>query len=98
MARPKTNKAEFIRRFPNLKASQVVEHGKKAGIKLSTNYVYMVRSGSGAKAKTTAGAPNGGGRAARSGGLESAIARLAQDFARSVLALVRNATVGDIAG
>jgi len=38
------NKAEFVRKFPDASAQEVVEHAKKAGIEIPVQYVYNVRA------------------------------------------------------
>ena len=48
---PKTSKAAFVRRLSrSLTAKQVVQKAKAAGIKLSTAYVYVLRSKAGGAA------------------------------------------------
>jgi len=45
MAKKDASKAEFVRGLPaNLPAKDVVEKAKEAGLKLTTAYVYVIRS------------------------------------------------------
>ena len=58
MTKKDASKAEFVRGLPpNMPAKQVVEKAKEAGLKLTTAYVYVIRSQArtGGK-KTSAGA------------------------------------------
>ena len=45
MTKKDASKAEFVRGLPqNMPAKQVVEKAKEAGLKLTTAYVYVIRS------------------------------------------------------
>jgi hypothetical protein len=50
--KPTPNKSDFIRRHASLSTAEVIAAGKKAGLKISSSLVYMVR-GRAAKSKKT---------------------------------------------
>lgn len=60
MTKKDASKAEFVRGLPqNMPAKQVVEKAKEAGLKLTTAYVYVIRSQArtGGKKSASAAAP-----------------------------------------
>src|SRR5580765_3940178 len=60
MTKKDASKAEFVRGLPqNMPAKQVVEKAKEAGLKLTTAYVYVIRSQArtGGKKSASNGAP-----------------------------------------
>lgn len=60
MTKKDASKAEFVRGLPqNMPAKQVVEKAKEAGLKLTTAYVYVIRSQArtGGKKSSANGAP-----------------------------------------
>jgi len=60
MTKKDASKAEFVRGLPqNMPAKQVVEKAKEAGLKLTTAYVYVIRSQArtGGKKSSAAAAP-----------------------------------------
>jgi hypothetical protein len=60
MTKKDASKAEFVRGLPpNMPAKQVIEKAKEAGLKLTTAYVYVIRSQArtGAKKSAASGAP-----------------------------------------
>ena len=97
------SKADFIRKHPGLRATELVATGKKAGVKFNANYVYTLRSADNQKKtapskvgmKSTRAAPKG--LAKPSGSLEetfiAAILELgatrAQELFESTLSRVR---------
>ncbi len=58
-AKKKTSKTDFVRKFPDLPAADVVKKGAEAGLKFSDKYVYKVRAVDRSKSKKAgaAGAP-----------------------------------------
>jgi hypothetical protein len=78
------SKADFVRGLPHsTPAAEVVKKAAAAGMKMSTGYVYVVRSKSSAKAKAGPGRPRGG--ASNGAGIERQFVNLALDmgFARA---------------
>lgn len=50
-AKKKTSKTDFVRKFPDLPAADVVKKGAEAGLKFSDKYVYKVRAVDRSKSK-----------------------------------------------
>ena len=58
MTKKDASKAEFVRGLPqNMPAKQVVEKAKEAGLKLTTAYVYVIRSQARNGGKSASAAP-----------------------------------------
>ncbi len=62
-AKKKTSKTDFVRKFPDLPAADVVKKGAEAGLKFSDKYVYKVRAVDRSKSKKS-GAPGAPAKAA----------------------------------
>ncbi len=56
-ANKKTSKTDFVRKFPDLPAADVVKKGAEAGLKFSDKYVYKVRAVDRSKSKKGPAAP-----------------------------------------
>ena len=95
---PKTSKAAFVRRLSrSLTAKQVVQKAKAAGIKLSTAYVYVLRS----KAGGAVGKGAAPSLKSKGGNAEEQFATLALDLgianAQAVLRRVRSSAMAVLA-
>jgi len=53
-AKKKTSKTDFVRKFPDLPAADVVKKGAEAGLRFSDKYVYKVRAMDRSKSKKPA--------------------------------------------
>src|SRR5437763_14108773 len=66
MTKKEASKAEFVRGVPqNMPAKDVVEKAKEAGLKLTTAYVYVIRSQARTGGKKSAARANAAPRAPR---------------------------------
>ena len=70
-AKKKTSKTDFVRKFPDLPAADVVKKGAEAGLKFSDKYVYKVRAVDRSKSKK-GGAPAKAPAAAKANGAPKA--------------------------
>lgn len=95
---PTISKADYVRGIPHkIKAKEVVEKAKEAGIKLSANYVYLLRS------KANKGKKSAGGRGvhhndASSTQLRRLMVTLGIDMSEEILADVKSRLEQLIAG
>jgi hypothetical protein len=95
MTKKDASKAEFVRGLPeNMPAKHVVEKAKEAGLKLTTAYVYVIRSQArtgGKKSSPSAGAPRVAKDAPHSAPMEAKLIAAASEIGltRSIDLLTR---------